>query len=90
MLVSLVNFVNNVSNVASSVWRGSVNYWQFLCKNGMFDILAALDEPIHMNIIACISNEAPGWWNWQTHTFEGRRPSGMGVQIPPPAYREDI
>jgi hypothetical protein len=27
----------------------------------------------------------PGWWNWQTHTFEGRRPSGMGVQIPPPA-----
>ena len=23
-----------------------------------------------------------GWWNWQTRTFEGRMPQGVGVQVP--------
>jgi hypothetical protein len=23
-----------------------------------------------------------GWWNWQTRTFEGRMPKGVGVQVP--------
>ena len=41
---------------------------------------------LESNIENLVSVILPGWWNWQTHTFEGRRPSGMGVQVPPPAY----
>ena len=32
-----------------------------------------------------IGRSAPGWWNWQTRTVEGRMLHGMRVQIPPPA-----
>ena len=29
--------------------------------------------------------KTPGWWNWQTRTFEGRMLNSVGVRVPLPA-----